>query len=192
MNRPDSEKPALFMRSANSQMAHGDPLVRARVTQKLDYEGELALIIGKPGRYISKADAFSHIAGYACYNDGTMRDWQRHTHQWTPGKNFDNTGAFGPWMVTELGDRAKIFLTTRVNGEQRQRASLAHMIFSIEELIEYISGYTTLETGDVIVTGTPGGVGDKRNPPSYLVAGDKVEIEIDGVGLLQNEVVQEG
>jgi 2-keto-4-pentenoate hydratase/2-oxohepta-3-ene-1,7-dioic acid hydratase in catechol pathway len=191
MNRPDSEKPVLFMRGANSQMAHGDPLVRAKVTEKLDYEGELAIIIGKPGRYISKADALKHVDGYACYNDGTMRDWQRHTHHWTPGKNFDNTGAFGPWMVTELGDRATSFLTTRVNGQQMQRASLAQMIFSIEELIEYISGFTTLQTGDVIVTGTPGGVGDKRNPPLYLVAGDKVEIEIDGVGLLQNTVTQE-
>ena len=192
MNRPDSEKPVLFMRGANSQMAHGDPLVRAKVTEKLDYEGELALIIGKPGRYIPKADALKHIAGYACYNDGTMRDWQRHTHHWTPGKNFDNSGAFGPWMVTELGDRATSFLTTRVNGQLMQRASLAQMIFSIEELVEYISGFTTLQSGDVIVTGTPGGVGDKRNPPRYLVAGDKVEVEIDSVGLLQNTVVQEG
>jgi 2-keto-4-pentenoate hydratase/2-oxohepta-3-ene-1,7-dioic acid hydratase in catechol pathway len=193
MNRPDSEKPVLFMRGANSQMAHGDPLVRAKVTEKLDYEGELAVIIGKPGRYISKADALKHVGGYAPYNDGTMRDWQRHTHHWTPGKNFDNTGAFGPWMVTAdaLGDRATTFLTTRVNGEQMQRASLAQMIFSVEELIEYISGFTTLQTGDVIVTGTPGGVGDRRTPPLYLVAGDKVEIEIDGVGLLQNTVVQE-
>jgi 2-keto-4-pentenoate hydratase/2-oxohepta-3-ene-1,7-dioic acid hydratase in catechol pathway len=122
-----------------------------------------------------------------------MRDWQRHTHHWTPGKNFDNTGAFGPWMVTAdaLGDRATTFLTTRVNGEQMQRASLAQMIFSVEELIEYISGFTTLQTGDVIVTGTPGGVGDRRTPPLYLVAGDKVDIEIDGVGLLHNTVVQE-
>jgi 2-keto-4-pentenoate hydratase/2-oxohepta-3-ene-1,7-dioic acid hydratase in catechol pathway len=193
MNRPDSEKPVLFMRSANSQIAHGDPLVRARVTEKLDYEGELAVIIGKPGRYISKDEALSHVAGYACYNDGTARDWQRHTHHWTPGKNFDGTGAFGPWMVTAdtIKDRAATFLTTRVNGQQVQRASLAQMIFSIEELIEYISGYTTLETGDVIVTGTPGGVGDKRKPPLYLSAGDKVDVEIDGVGLLQNTVVQE-
>ncbi len=193
MNRPGSEKPVLFMRSANSQIAHGDPLVRAKVTEKLDYEGELAVIIGKPGRYISKDEALSHVAGYACYNDGTARDWQRHTHHWTPGKNFDGTGAFGPWMVTAdaVKDRATTFLTTRVNGQQVQRASLAQMIFSIEELIEYISGYTTLETGDVIVTGTPGGVGDKRKPPLYLSAGDTVDVDIDGVGLLQNTVVQE-
>lgn len=193
MNRPDSEKPVLFMRSANSQIAHGDPLVRAQVTGKLDYEGELAIIIGKPGRYISKADALSHVAGCTCYNDGTARDWQRHTHHWTPGKNFDGTGAFGPWMVTAdaIADRAATFLTTRVNGEQMQRASLAQMIFSIEDLIAYISAYTTLETGDVIVTGTPGGVGDKRVPPSYLVEGDRVEVEIDGVGRLENTVMQE-
>ena len=193
MNRPDSEKPVLFMRSANSQIAHGEPLVRAKVTEKLDYEGELAVIIGKPGRYIPKGEALSHVAGYACYNDGTARDWQRHTHHWTPGKNFDGTGAFGPWMMTSdaIKDRSATYLTTRVNGLQVQRASLAQMIFSIEDLIEYISGYTSLETGDVIVTGTPGGVGDKRKPPAYLNAGDKVEVEIDGVGLLENTVMQE-
>jgi 2-keto-4-pentenoate hydratase/2-oxohepta-3-ene-1,7-dioic acid hydratase in catechol pathway len=193
MNRPESEKPVLFMRSANSQIAHGDPLVRAKVTEKLDYEGELAVIIGKPGRYIPKDEALSHVAGYACYNDGTARDWQRHTHHWTPGKNFDGTGAFGPWMVTAdaITDRAATFLITRVNGQNVQRASLAQMIFAIEDLIEYISAYTTLETGDVIVTGTPGGVGDKRNPPLYLSAGDIVEVDIDCVGLLKNTVVQE-
>lgn len=193
MNRPDSEKPVLFMRSANSQIAHGDHLIRARVTEKLDYEGELAVVIGAPGRYISQAEALSHVAGYACYNDGTARDWQRHTHHWTPGKNFDGTGAFGPYLVTPdaIADRAATFLSTRVNGQQMQRASLAHMIFSIEDLIEYISGYTTLETGDVIVTGTPGGVGDKRNPPLYLAEGDEVEVEIDGVGLLRNRVTRE-
>lgn len=193
MNRPDSEKPVLFMRSANSQMAHGDPLVRAKVTKKLDYEGELAVIIGRPGRYIEASDALAHVAGYACYNDGTARDWQRHTHHWTPGKNFDNTGAFGPWMVTAdaITDRAKTFLRTRVNGVEAQKAALSQMIFSIEDLIAYISSYTTLETGDVIVTGTPGGVGDKRTPPSYLNPGDRVEVEIDGVGLLQNTVKDE-
>lgn len=191
--RSDSEHPALFMRSSISQTAHGAPLLKPRTSQRFDYEGELAIVIGKPGRRISEAEALSHVAGYACYNDGSVRDWQRHTHQWTPGKNFDQTGAFGPWLVTpdEMGDRASTWLTTRVNGIVVQRASLAQMIFSIEEIIAYVSGFTTLEVGDVIVTGTPGGVGDRRSPPLYLFDGDVVEVEIDGVGVLRNPVAEE-
>jgi 2-keto-4-pentenoate hydratase/2-oxohepta-3-ene-1,7-dioic acid hydratase in catechol pathway len=191
--RSDSEKPALFIRTTISQTAHRAPLMKPRTSDRFDYEGELALVIGKPGKHIDGRDALKHVAGYACYNDGSVRDWQRHTHQWTAGKNFDGTGAFGPWLATTdaVKERNQTWLTTRVNGQQVQRASLAHMIFSIEDLVAYISAFTRLETGDVIVTGTPGGVGDRRTPPLYLFPGDKVEVEIDGVGLLENTVQEE-
>ena len=163
--------------------------MKPKGSDRFDYEGELAVIVGKPGKHIAAGDAMSHVAGYACYNDGSVRDWQRHTHQWTAGKNFDGTGAFGPWLTKPdaVKDRSQTWLTTRVNGQQVQRASLAHMIFSIEDLIAYIST-SKLETGDVIVTGTPGGVGDRRTPPLYLFPGNVVEVEIDGVGLLRNTV----
>jgi 2-keto-4-pentenoate hydratase/2-oxohepta-3-ene-1,7-dioic acid hydratase in catechol pathway len=188
--RSDSEKPALFIRTTISQTSHRAPLMKPKGSDRLDYEGELALIIGKPGKHIAAGDALNHMAGYACYNDGSVRDWQRHTHQWTAGKNFDGTGSFGPWLATTdaIKDRSHTWLTTRVNGQTVQRASLAHMIFSIEDLIVYISAFTNLETGDVIVTGTPGGVGDRRSPPLYLFPGDTVEVEIDGVGVLENTV----
>ena len=192
--RADSAYPSLFLRTATSQTAHNAPMIKPRVSERFDYEGELAIIIGRPGRHISQKNALEHIAGYACYNDGSVRDWQRHTHQFTPGKNFDGTGAFGPYMVTpdEIGPRETSFLVTRLNGEVVQKASLDLMVFSIEEQIAYISTYTTLETGDVIVTGTPGGVGDRRSPPLYMFAGDTVEVEITGVGLLRNTIVDEG
>ncbi|RZN31439.1 fumarylacetoacetate hydrolase family protein [Bradyrhizobium sp. Leo121] len=191
--RTDSEYPALFLRTSVSQIAHKQALIKPKQSDQFDYEGELALVIGKPGRHIAHQSALDHVAGYACYNDGSVRDWQRHTHQWTPGKNFDGTGGFGPWMVTpdEIGERSATFLVTRVNDLEVQRASLAQMIFSIEDLITYISGFTQLEVGDVIVTGTPGGVGDRRNPKLYLKPGDRVTVEIDGIGLLENSVVAE-
>jgi 2-keto-4-pentenoate hydratase/2-oxohepta-3-ene-1,7-dioic acid hydratase in catechol pathway len=191
--RSDSEFPVLFLRTTSSQVAHGEPMVKPKNSERFDYEGELALVIGKPGRHIARGDVMSHIAGYSCYNDGSMRDFQRHTHQYTPGKNFDATGAFGPYLVTPdaITDRKATMLITRVNGKEVQKASLAQMIFSIEDIIEYVSSYTTLETGDVIVTGTPGGVGDRRTPALYLFDGDKVEVEITGVGLLENPVVNE-
>jgi len=191
--RNDSAYPSLFLRTASSQIGHGAALIKPRVSDRFDYEGELAVIIGKPGRHISAENALGHIAGYACYNDGSVRDWQRHTHQFTPGKNFDGTGSFGPWMVTpdEFGARASTWLITRLNGEVVQKASLDLMVFSIEEQIAYISTFTKLEVGDVIVTGTPGGVGDRRTPPLYMKAGDRVEVEITGVGILQNIVANE-
>ena len=191
--RDVTEKPVLFARFADSQMGHGEPMVRPRVSDKLDYEGELAIVIGRPGRHIAEADALAHVAGYACYNDGSVRDWQRHTHQFTPGKNFHATGAFGPWMVTadEIPDPTKLHLTTRLNGGVRQDTTTDMMIFSIPEQIAYISTFTPLAPGDVIVTGTPGGVGSRRNPPEYMKAGDVIEVEISGVGLLRNPVVDE-
>jgi len=191
--RPESAHPTIFLRVAASQTGHGAPILRPHVSDKLDYEGELAVIIGKPGRYISQADALSHVAGYACYNDATLRDWQQHNSQFTPGKNFDGTGAFGPWMVTadEIADLDALRIATRVNGETVQEAGLDQMIFPVARLIEYCSSFTTLEVGDVIATGTPGGVGFKRDPQLFLKAGDRVEVEITGVGLLVNTIADE-
>lgn len=191
--RSDSEFPTVFARFANSQTGHLTPMVLPRNSTQFDYEGELAIVIGKPGRHISKADSWGHIAGYACYNEGSVRDFQRHTHQFHPGKNFPATGAFGPCLVTpdEVGELAKLRLQTRVNGAVLQDALIEQMIFDIPRQIEYCSSFTRLEPGDVIVTGTPGGVGSRRTPPIWLKAGDVVEIEIDRVGLLHNTVVAE-
>jgi 2-keto-4-pentenoate hydratase/2-oxohepta-3-ene-1,7-dioic acid hydratase in catechol pathway len=191
--RSEVENPTVFGRFANSQTGHLANILRPKVSQHLDFEGELAIIIGKPGRYITKADAWSYIAGYACYNEGSVRDFQRHTHQFTPGKNFPETGAFGPWMMTpdELGDVAPLRLQTRVNGQVVQEATIDQMIFDIPRQIEYCSSFTRLEPGDVIITGTPGGVGAKRMPPLWLKPGDTVEVEIDKLGILRNGVADE-
>lgn len=190
MKRADAEYPAIFVRFADSLIAAGDTLLRPSFSERFDYEGELAIVIGKGGRHISQDDAFSHIAGYACFNDGSVRDWQRHTHQWTPGKNFPGTGAFGPYLVTadEVGDVNALTLQTRLNGEVVQKASLSDLIFTIPVVIEYLSRFTPLSPGDVIATGTPGGVGDKRTPPLYMKDGDVVEVEITGLGTLRNPV----
>jgi 2-keto-4-pentenoate hydratase/2-oxohepta-3-ene-1,7-dioic acid hydratase in catechol pathway len=191
--RSEVENPTVFGRFANSQTGHLANIIRPRVSKDLDFEGELALIIGKPGRYISRASAWDHIAGYACYNEGSVRDFQRHTHQFTPGKNFPDTGAFGPWMVTpdEAGDLAPLRLQTRLNGQVVQDATISQMIFGIPQQIEYCSSFTRLEPGDVIVTGTPGGVGSRRTPPLWMKPGDVVEVEIDRIGLLRNGVADE-
>lgn len=191
--RATVDYPTVFLRPADSQIAHKAPLVRPVVSTALDYEGELAVIIGKSGRYIPAARALEHVAGYACYNEGTVRDWQRHTHQFTPGKSFPGTGAFGPWLVTadEVPDPTALRLEVRLNGVVVQQANLDQLIFPIPRLIEYCSSFTRLEAGDVIATGTPGGVGFKRQPPSFLEPGDQVEVEIGGVGRLVNGVVDE-
>ncbi|MDH0126871.1 fumarylacetoacetate hydrolase family protein [Brucella pituitosa] len=191
--RSEVENPTIFARFANSQTGHLAPIVRPKVSTDLDYEGELAIIIGKPGRYISRADAMSHVGGYAIYNDGSIRDFQRHTHQFTPGKNFPDTGAFGPWMMTpdELGPLPDLRIQTRLNGEVVQDTTFDHMIFDIARQIEYCSTFTRLEAGDVIASGTPGGVGAKRNPPLWMKPGDIVEVEIDRLGILRNPVVEE-
>lgn len=185
--------PTIFTRFAESQVGHQRPLIRPRVSQHLDFEGELAVIIGKPARYIAEAQALSYIAGYSCYNDGSVRDWQRHTSQFTPGKNFPQTGGFGPWLVTadEIADPAALDLTTRVNGEVMQRANTSDMLFNVKQLLSYCSNFTTLVPGDVIITGTTGGVGAFRQPPLWLKPGDTVEVEISGIGTLQNSVQDE-
>jgi 2-keto-4-pentenoate hydratase/2-oxohepta-3-ene-1,7-dioic acid hydratase in catechol pathway len=187
------ENPTIFARYANSQIGHMAPIVRPKVSSDLDYEGELAVIISKPGRYISRENALEHVAGYSIYNDGSVRDFQRHTHQFTPGKNFPDTGAFGPWMMTpdELGDLDPLRIQTRLNGEVVQDATFGMMIFDVARIIEYCSSFTRLEAGDVIATGTPGGVGAKRNPPLWMKPGDIVEVEIDKLGMLRNPIGQE-
>jgi 2-keto-4-pentenoate hydratase/2-oxohepta-3-ene-1,7-dioic acid hydratase in catechol pathway len=188
-----AEHPAIFTRFADSQMGHGAPVVLPRVSRKVDYEGELAVIIGRAGRYIPVAQAGEHIAGYACYQDASVRDWQGHSSQFTAGKNFPATGGFGPWMVTpdELPELASVSLETRLNGQVMQHASLAQMIFPVPELVSYISQFTALTPGDVIITGTPSGVGFVRQPRVYLAPGDVLEVEISGIGTLRNPVVAE-
>ena len=174
--RPDVEHPTIFVRYADSQVAHGQALIKPKSTERFDYEGEMAVIIGDGGRNIPEESALEHVAGFACYNDGSVRNWQRHTSQFTPGKTFPGTGAFGPYMVTpdEVGDYTKLPIQTRLNGEVMQDAKLSDLIFPVPRLINYVSQFTPLAAGDVIVSGTPGGVGDKREPPVYMVPGDPV------------------
>ena len=188
--RPDVDNPTIFTRFADSQVAHLQPLIKPDNSDRFDYEAEMAIVIGKGGRFISEEDALNHIAGYTCYNDGSVRNYQRHTSQFTPGKTFPGTGGFGPYLVTpsEVGDYKKLPIELRLNGNVMQKATLADLIFPIPRLISYISEFTALSSGDVIVTGTPGGVGDKRNPPVYMVPGDIVEVDIGLLGVLKNGV----
>ncbi|MDQ0456478.1 fumarylacetoacetate hydrolase family protein [Rhizobium paknamense] len=192
--RPEVQYPTVFIRFADSQIGHGAPLVKPARSECLDFEAELAVIIGRGGRNISEEDAMWHVAGYACYNDGSVRDWQRHTSQFAPGKNFPATGAFGPALVTadEIEDYTALSITGRLNGTVVQQAGLSDLIFTIPQLIAYLSAFTSLSAGDVILTGTPGGVGERRDPPLYLKAGDVFEVDIPGVGRLLNPVIAEG
>ena len=191
--RPEVEFPTLFTRFANSQIGDGEAMWRPAESTSLDYEGELAVIIGSGGWKIPVDKALEHVAGYSCYNDGSVRDWQRHTSQFTPGKNFRHTGPFGPWLVTtdEIPDPSTLTLTTRLNGEVMQHATTDLLIFTIPVLINYISRFTRLEPGDVIVSGTPGGVGFKRDPQVFMKPGDVVEVEISKIGILKNPIEAE-
>ncbi len=191
--REVTESPTLFLRTDESQVGHEEPIILPAESTKLDYEGEIAIIIGKGGRRIKEADAWEHIAGYACYNDGSVRDWQMSTPQWTAGKNFWKTGGFGPWMVTadEIKPGQCMTLITRLNGKEMQRATTDMMIHSIPRQIAYISTFMPLSPGDVIVTGTPGGVGSRRDPQVFMKHNDLVEIEVDAIGVLRNRVEQE-
>jgi 2-keto-4-pentenoate hydratase/2-oxohepta-3-ene-1,7-dioic acid hydratase in catechol pathway len=191
MHRELSEQPPIFLRVWRSQVAHDQPIVRPRVSESLDWEGELAVIIGKPGRDIPEAQAWDHVAGYSVYNDASVREWQFHAKQIASGKNFEGTGAFGPWMVTadEIEPGRPLKLATRLNGETVQNSHTGHMIFSTPQLIAYASTIFTLVPGDVIVTGTPAGVGWSRKPPRFMKPGDVVEVEIEAIGVLRNPVV---
>jgi 2-keto-4-pentenoate hydratase/2-oxohepta-3-ene-1,7-dioic acid hydratase in catechol pathway len=193
MKREITEFPPIFLRVWRSQVAHNAPVVRPKVSDNLDWEGELAVVIGKGGRHIPEAAAFDHVAGYSIYNDVSVRDWQRHAQQIASGKNFVGTGPFGPWLVTpdEIGDPAKLKLETRVNGKVEQKSDTSMLIFSIPRLINYCSTIFDLVPGDVIATGTPAGVGFTRKPPEFLKPGDVVEVEIENIGVLRNPVVDE-
>ena len=185
--------PVLFTRFSDSIVGHNAPLIRPKVSTDFDYEGELAVIIGKRARHVPQAEAMDYVAGYSCFNEGSIRDFQRHTIQFTAGKNFYKSGSFGPHMITsdEQPDPNAFHLQTRLNGQVLQDSPVSDLCFNIPELIEYCSSWTPLEPGDVIVTGTPGGVGRVRKPPIWMEPGDTVEIDIKGVGLLSNTIIDE-
>ena len=187
------ENPQVFLRLVNTLVAHGQPMVCPKISGDFDYEGELALIIGKPGRHIAKADALSHIFGYTLFNDGSIRDIQ-FKHSIAAGKNFHQTGGFGPWIVTadEIPDPTRLHLATRLNGHEVQHTGIDDLIFDIPTLISYCSDWTPMVAGDVISTGTPEGVGFARKPPLWMKPGDVVEVEIGGIGVLRNPIVAEG
>jgi 2-keto-4-pentenoate hydratase/2-oxohepta-3-ene-1,7-dioic acid hydratase in catechol pathway len=191
MGRERPERPVLFVRFGGSIVGHGQPLLKPRESEQFDYEGELAVVIGKRARRVSRERAFDYVAGYSCFNDGSVRDYQRHSQQFTPGKNFHASGSFGPWLVTadEIAEPRKLTLTTRLNGAVMQHESVSELCFDVPQLIEYCSTWTQLEPGDVIVTGTPGGVGAGRKPPVWMKPGDTVEVEISGIGTLRNPVI---
>ena len=188
--REVTETPVIFLRLADSQVAHGQDILRPAESHRLDYEAEIAIVIGKGGRRIKEEDAWDHIAGYSCYNDGSVRDWQVATSQWTPGKNFYKTGGFGPWLVTsdEIAPGQVMHMQTILNGQVLQDTTTDKMIHSIPRQIAYISTFIPLSPGDVIVTGTPGGVGNKRNPQIFMKPGDVCEIVVDAIGTLRNGI----
>lgn len=189
--RDKPAKPSIFTRYPSSVVGHEQPLIRPEASDWFDYEGELAVIIGKPGRNIAPQDAMSHVGGYSCFNDGSIRDYQRHTSQFWAGKNFDDSGSMGPWLVTadELTAPEAQVMETRLNSEVVQSTSIADLAFNISELIAYLSIVTKLLPGDVIATGTPSGVGFFRDPKLFMKPGDRVEVEISGIGTLANPII---
>lgn len=191
--RDQPTQPMIFARYADSLVGCGEALVRPKVSHKFDFEGELAVVIGKGGRHITEQDAANHVAGYACFNDGSVRDFQRHTTQFMPGKTFWRSGSFGPWLVTpdETGPLESLALVTRLNGVEMQRATLDDLLFGVPDLIAYLSKIMPLCPGDVIATGTTGGVGFFRDPPVWMKPGDTVEVEIDKLGTLRNSIEDE-
>ena len=191
--RTIGDYPVLFHRHAQTQVGHQQPLRVPKASEQLDFEGEIAVILGKGGGHIEPEDALDHVAGYACYNEGSVRDWQFHVHQYSMGKNFNATGGFGPWLVTtdDIPDPDALTVTTRLNGEQMQFGEFNDVAFNIPTLISYVSRALPWCAGDVIVTGTPGGVGFKRTPPIFLTEGDVVEVEVNLVGTLINPVANE-
>lgn len=185
--------PSVFLRVPASFVAHGQPLVRPPETQQFDYEGEIALVIGRRGRRIARATAMDHVFGYTAANEGTVREWTRHgKFNVTQGKNFDRSGSIGPWIVTaDAIPAGPLRVKTRVNGEERQNDTTDRLLFPFDFLVSYLSTFTTLEPGDLILTGTPNGAGARFDPPKWLVPGDLVEVEIEGMGTLSNPVADE-
>jgi 2-keto-4-pentenoate hydratase/2-oxohepta-3-ene-1,7-dioic acid hydratase in catechol pathway len=194
MGRDLPDYPWVFTRTADSFVGHGANMIRpVSVSEQFDFEGELAVIIGRTAHRVAAADAWNYVAGYSCLNDGSIRDFQRHSGQFTPGKNFLHSGGFGPWLVSadEIEDASNLELETRLNGEVMQSASTGDLIFDIPRLIEYCSTFARLEPGDVIATGTPGGVGAARTPPVWMKPGDTIEVSISGIGVLRNTIADE-
>ena len=193
MGRDTSQHPTVFVRFPSSIVGHDIPMLRPRASDRYDYEGELAVVIGRAGRRISRERALEHVAGYSCFNDGSVRDYQRHTTQFTAGKNFDRSGSMGPWLVSadEIADPSQLTLTTRLNGEVMQHSTTDLLIFDVPALIAYLSEFTELQPGDIIATGTPGGVGVARDPAVFMKPGDTIEVEITGIGTLGNVIAQE-
>jgi len=191
--RAETKHPAIFARFADTLVGHNSSILVPANSSALDYEGELAVVIGKAAFRVPEEGAMNFVGGYSVFNDGSVRDWQHHTHQFIPGKNFPNTGGFGPALITpeEAGSLPDKRIETQVNGVTMQSAKLGDMIFAIPRIISYISGFTRLSPGDVIATGTPGGVGVKRDPPVFLRAGDRVEVTVEGIGRLINSIEQE-
>ena len=189
--RGGEDNPTIFVRFAAAQVGHKGQMVRPFESKALDYEGEIALIIGRNARRISAENWLDYVAGFSCYNDGSVRDYQRHTSQFTPGKNFVGTGGFGPWLMTPdaVGDVDELEITTRLNGNVMQNAKAKQLVFGFADLVAYCSTFTELVPGDVIVTGTPGGVGSARNPPVFMDEGDVIEITVDPIGTLRNDIV---
>ena len=194
LNNAVPDYPIVFLRGASSFVGHDGPIVRPKVSDQLDYEGELVAFVGKRGRHVSTQDALSLISGYSVFNDATIRDYQRRTAQWTMGKNFDSTGGFGPAFIPASAlppGAAGLRIETRLNGEVVQEADTGDMVFSVAETVRLMSEAMTLEPGDLLIMGTPGGVGAARNPPLYMKPGDVCEVEIEQIGLLRNPIVQE-
>lgn len=193
MGRSVPDYPVVFVRFPGSLAGHGEAIVRPRVSDQFDFEGELTVVIGRRARHVAREDAYQFVAGYCCFMDGSVRDWQRHTMQFTAGKNFARSGSAGPYLTLqdEVPDVSVVNLTTRLNGDVMQRGSISELVFDIPALIEYCSTFAELLPGDLIATGTPGGVGAARTPPRWLVDGDLVEVDISGIGTLSNPVADE-
>jgi 2-keto-4-pentenoate hydratase/2-oxohepta-3-ene-1,7-dioic acid hydratase in catechol pathway len=183
--------PFLFSKLPRSMVGNEQPIEKPRMSDRFDFEGEIVIVIGKPGRHIAADEAMAHVAGYSILMDGSIRDWQQHSP--TAGKNFDRSSSYGPYLVTkdDIGDPANMELVTRLNGVEMQRSSFALMVWKIEELVSYVSAFCRLEVGDSISTGTPGGVGHRRSPPIFMNAGDTISVEVRGIGSLTNTVIEE-
>lgn len=191
--REKPKYPSVFTRYPDSVLGHEATLLRPKVSEKFDFEGELAVVIGKPARHVAAGNALDHVAGYSCFNDGSVRDFQRHTTQFWAGKSFENSGSMGPYLVTpdEIGNLDQLMLETRLNGKQVQSTSIGDLAFGVPEIIAYLSTVITLLPGDVIATGTPSGVGLFREPNLWMKPGDIIEVEITGVGTLRNTIKDE-